>query len=402
MKWKLVKNWKIAFMLLVLFTAIWIPDREGAAKTKENVQIQVSMNEARKMAKETAQEWAEVMEPDTNISVRDVQDVVTEDGSWEFLVSYAKGKNAYGYASVVVDEQGAVVKESVIDAGKETPLEEIKEAAKGQGELPEEESYEKEKLVAIGDLNYAAAYEDEDGDVVYVDEDGQAYTSEDLYGSKKYKDKKEIFIKKENWKSSKYEVKNKTKKVLSKYVGRTELVTSKKVEDLLDYYACSIQSLMQIAYMERLIGSYTPKNIEKFYKEMKSRNVIAWNNKQGDILCGNTYVEKAAKGFIKYAVDMGYKKTEFKGVKKNPDIDWIRNKIEYNRPILFGYHINLKGKKVGHMISVLGVMKAKKVSSGNTWNYIMVYNAWDDEVRFVNYDCVDFIDSIATYFWVKK
>ncbi len=31
--------------------------------------------------------------------------------------------------------------------------------------------------------------------------------------------------------------------------------------------------------------------------------------------------------------------------RKNPDIDWIRNKIEYNRPILFGYHINLKGKK---------------------------------------------------------
>ncbi len=129
-----------------------------------------------------------------------------------------------------------------------------------------------------------------------------------------------------------------------------------------------------------------------------------WLHKKGErgVLYGDTWLEKAAKGFIRYAVDAGYKKTEFKGVKKNPDIDWIRNKIEYNRPILFGYHLNLNGKKKGHMISVLGVMKAKKVSSGNTWNYIMVYNAWDDEVQFINYDCVDFMDSIATYFWVKK
>lgn len=402
MKQKMMRKCKTGIMLLAGLVLFWNADSEGQAKTREDARIQIFMNEARKMARETAQEWAEVMEPDMNLSVQDVQDVLTTDNVWEFIVSYVKGKKAYGYASVVVDENGAVVKESVMDSGKETPLEEIKEVAKEQGELPEGETQGKEQLVAVGDLNYAVAYEGKDGDVVYVDEDGQAYTDKDLYGSKKYTDKKEIFIKKENWKSSKYEVKNKTKKVLSKYVGRTDLVTYDRVKYLQGYYACSIQSLMQIAYMERLIGSYSDKNIKNFYNEMKNRNVIARNKKEDGILCGYTYLEKAAKGFIKYAVDAGYKKTEFKGVKKNPDIDWIRNKIEYNRPILFGYRMNLNGKIAGHMIPVLGVMKAKKVSSGNTWNYIMVYNGWDDKVCFVNYDCVDFKDSIATYFWVKK
>lgn len=46
-------------------------------------------------------------------------------------------------------------------------------------------------------------------------------------------------------------------------------------------------------------------------------------------------------------------------------------------------------------------MKAKKVSSGNTWNYLMVYDGWNDEPRYLNYSTVDFIDCKASYFWVK-
>ena len=104
MKTKTIKK---VLLLFALLAVCWISDCEGAAKTKEDVQIQVSMNEARKMAKETAQEWAEVMEPASNILVGDVQDVLTADNVWEFIVSYTKGNKAYGYASVVVDENGA-------------------------------------------------------------------------------------------------------------------------------------------------------------------------------------------------------------------------------------------------------------------------------------------------------
>lgn len=206
------------------------------------------------------------------------------------------------------------------------------------------------------------------------------------------------------WRKTGRLVYNKTKKVLSKYVGRTTLITQQRVTDLTKYYACSIQSLMQIAYMEKLIGSYSDKNIKDFYANMRDRKMILKNSSpdKNGVVTGFTYLGNAAKAFVNYAVDAGYKGTKIKKSQENPDIDWIRNKIEYNRPILFAYHMNLKSGKIGHMLSILGVMKAKKVSSGNTWNYIMVYNGWDGEVRFINYDCVDFVDSIATYFWVKK
>lgn len=246
-------------------------------------------------------------------------------------------------------------------------------------------------------------YEDENGNTVYVDESGETYREEDLYGSKKYADNKSIYIEKSNWYYTKYKVNEKTKLILPKYDARKTLITADKVETTIKYYACSIQSLMQIAYMEGLLPSYTDKNIKAFYDDMRRRNVIATEKKGSKgITYGDTWLSKAANGFVKYAIDAGYKGTELKTVKKNPDINWIRNKLEYNRPVLFGYGLNVNGKRQGHMISVLGAMKAKKISSGNTWNYIMVYNAWDDRVSYINYDCVDFMDSIATYFWVKK
>ncbi len=67
-----------------------------------------------------------------------------------------------------------------------------------------------------------------------------------------------------------------------------------------------------------------------------------------------------------------------------------------------GYGINVNEKYSGHFISILGYMGAKKMSSGNTWNYLMVYNGWDNTVSYLNYTCVDFIDCEASYFWVKK
>ena len=37
--------------------------------------------------------------------------------------------------------------------------------------------------------------------------------------------------------------------------------------------------------------------------------------------------------------------------------------------------INFGGKRSGHEISVIGLIRAKKVLNGNTWNYLMVYNS---------------------------
>lgn len=48
-----------------------------------------------------------------------------------------------------------------------------------------------------------------------------------------------------------------------------------------------------------------------------------------------------------------------------------------------------KIKNIGHYICILGYKKAKKVSSGITYNYLAVYNGYDDNIVYLNYDCVD-------------
>ena len=67
-----------------------------------------------------------------------------------------------------------------------------------------------------------------------------------------------------------------------------------------------------------------------------------------------------------------------------------------------GYGINVGGKRQGHEISVLGLIRAKKVSSGKTYNYLMVYDTWHNSPTYINYTTVDFTNCDAAYFWVKK
>lgn len=111
---------------------------------------------------------------------------------------------------------------------------------------------------------------------------------------------------------------------------------------------------------------------------------------------------KAKKALEKLAKSKGYKSTTNWFTKNKPSVSWIKDNIQNNRSILMGYGINVGGKRSGHEISVLGLIRAKKVSSGNTWNYLMVYNSWNDYPVYINYSTVDFMDCDAAYFSVKK
>ena len=66
------------------------------------------------------------------------------------------------------------------------------------------------------------------------------------------------------------------------------------------------------------------------------------------IVLGKGNIVDAADGYVKFAKEKGDKKTEV------------------------GYGIKVKdkneGKRSGHFISILGYVRAQKISSGNTWN----------------------------------
>lgn len=66
-----------------------------------------------------------------------------------------------------------------------------------------------------------------------------------------------------------------------------------------------------------------------------------------------------------------------------------------------GYGINVNGKRSGHAIFILGYERATKVSSGKTYNYLKVYDGWNNTPAYMNYTTVDMMDCSATYFGVK-
>lgn len=170
-------------------------------------------------------------------------------------------------------------------------------------------------------------------------------------------------------------------------------------------YACTVQALTQIAHMEKMCGTGekdTRSIYNTLWKYTKTQETDeSKKNTKSDVMYGSTYIDDAAEGFVKLAQEKGYKNTEVKGIETDPSVLWLKNKLEYNRPILMGYGINVNGKRSGHAISVVGYRRATKMSSGNTYDYLKVYNSWDDSPAYLNYSTVDMIDCSATYFWVK-
>jgi hypothetical protein len=56
---------------------------------------------------------------------------------------------------------------------------------------------------------------------------------------------------------------------------------------------------------------------------------------------------------------------------------------------------------LGHAITILGVKNAKKVSSGNSWNYLLVANGWDGFTTYLNYSTVDFVTCSMSCFYIN-
>ena len=79
-----------------------------------------------------------------------------------------------------------------------------------------------------------------------------------------------------------------------------------------------------------------------------------------------------------------------------------------NKSILMAYTINVKNQETGktekssHGISILGYVRAKKVSSGKTYNYLMVYDGWNWMPTYLNYTTVDLVDCEAVSMYLQK
>lgn len=358
----------------------------------------------------TVIEWAEMMEPNISFCVGDIKKVqLLSSEEIEYTASLFHNTIPYGYVILKYMDNDIVVTESNIEKGREGLYPNIVDIIVENSEEERLSLDIDNTIVQISPLQYGLKYEDEKGNECITDNYGNKVEDEKmLKTSEKYDTAWEIYIESYNWQPSRYKVDESSKIILNKYQKNKKLITQKRIEDITGKYACGVQALIQIAYMEKLVSFDNNANIKSTYNRLwkytkttetkKSKK----NTSKDKVIYGEGDTKETVKGFIKFAKEKGYNGTQYKGIQKNPSIAWIKDKLNYNRPILMGYGINVNEKYSGHFISILGYMGAKKMSSGNTWNYLMVYNGWDNTVSYLNYTCVDFIDCEASYFWVKK
>lgn len=400
---------KIISMVLILSLAFNTVGQTAIAYNKTNSNtglIKLDDKGIEKCVKDVALEWAETVKPDVDFTLGEFKEInVVDSDVPEYTVSYFSNALPYGYAVVVFQNNEAIVKEANINPGQEGIYTDLVDTVIDVTDTSRKKLDIDKQIVELAPMQYgvAAKRKSDKSKKVYDNYGSEMSSCELINHSTKYKSTDSIFIK--NFTSDKYKISEKN--ILKKYTKKDKLYTEDEIERITKKYCCVIQASLQIAYVEGLFKN-TEKDIKNTYNKLWSdanvvENTKSKKNKQKDkITYGGTTTYNAKKALEKLAKSKGYSSTTNWFTKNEPSVKWIKDNIKNNRSILMGYGLNVGGKRHGHEISVLGLIRAKKVSSGNTYNYLMVYNGWVGYPVYLNYSTVDFMDCDAAYFSVEK
>lgn len=407
---------RIISLMVAIASLINLHSINTFASSEKEKYIKIDSKNIISLLVDNALEWASMVEPNVNLNVGNINKVIVpESNEIKYAVSYFSNTIPYGYAVLSFNNDDVVVEQAIIDRGIDNIYSELIDVVDANAETSLKNYKIDKEIIQFDPFQYGIVITDKNNKTKGYNNYGEEIDIN--YGDEAvYKSGSSIYIRSANWKSSEY-VENKTSKiVLDKFSKRSLLFTQKKVTDITGRYACAVQALTQIAYMEGLCTGtersiLTTYNLLWAYTDTKETEESQKNTDKEKTIFGTTGtllvdgIVKSGKGFVTYAKNMGYRNTEYKGVTNKPSVAWIKDKLKYNRPVLmsYGIDINSNGKIVesGHQISILGYVSAKKVSSGNTWNYLMVYDGWNNTVSYLNYSTVDFNRCSATYFWVK-
>ena len=356
---------------------------------------------------ESAENWAESIIHSKNLNAYVDSKIISENGEGKYSISLYSGDSPYGYAVVRVQNDDCWVEYGAIGKGIESINDTIEENIQKRGmSFPNAEK----SIVEIAPLNYAMIIEEPETMRVFDSYGNQMSIVEEKVkwsgASKKYKDHEELFISSKKWIAPVYRPERSI--TLKKYNSKTILPTQGWSEIWVGKYACGVQALLQIGLMEKVIANTADAKVNAYNKLWKYTKTVETKDskkntaKTGKIVYGEGGMDDAAKGFVKYLKEKGYKKSDYKTSSDRPTIKWINDKLNKNKSLLMVYGINIGGKRSGHFISILGFRRAVEVSKNCTYDYLMVYDGWDSNVAYMNYSKIDFMDCAVTYFNVKK
>lgn len=365
---------------------------------------------------DTAQNWVELVNDSYSLHARDVIEVNDVNSEkLDYAVTYYNGDTPYGYAIVTFVNEEPTVKEARIGKKIEGLHEELSEIAYDVSNNTSKDMSIENGVVELAPLQYAVVTKEKGEEKKLYDNYGHELLESDLNGYENYTSREDIFIRSKNFTGAKY-IKDQTTVLWnSKFAKRRELLSELSIENKTGTYACGPQALLQIAHMEGIIdykpcvygaSGYTTEQKNEAWKKVNRWYNQLWvttNTKNKYVKRGIEYgegsIEDAAKGFVNFAKEKNHS-VSYKIVDL-PSVNQIRNALKNKSDILMGYAINVDGKPDGHFISVVGQFKATKVATGNQFNYLAVYDGWNDSVSYLNYTCVDMVRCNMAVFDVK-
>lgn len=350
----------------------------------------LSTKEIKTLVHNTAIEWAS-LNGENNLTIGKIKQISTADKSVVYEATYYMDNLPYGYAVITFAEGEPVVKQSVISAGAEGLYTELVDVVMENSDYERKDIDIDETVVEISPFHYGLKVENDDNETEIFDNYGEKYDC-----SRKYASASSIYISSDNWVSSKYKVVESSKVVLEKFSDRSELVSESYIKLFTGRYACAVTALIQIAYMEGLI-TYNKNIVNAAYKLLWTYTKTETYEIKDGVAYGGTYFDDTVKGFRRFVSALG-DNVCLSSTEEEPSVSWIKKQLNKNKSIVFSYGLNVNGEKSRHCISVLGCMDAVKVSSGNKWTYIMVYDGWNGAPSYINYTYADFTDKTMASF----
>ena len=397
----------LSFFMAMILSVLSIRIEVFAGNEKSKGYISMTEDNMEGIITKNALEWLKLISPEKEYDVYDVRVIYNSaTNTQEYTVSVFEGVNPYGYIVLGVESQEIVILEANINKGQEGIYTETVEHIVENEDIKRREINISDIIEKKAPMNYGLSFVSKNGKADFADSNKGVLNDISNIGLMTYEEYEQadsIFIKATDFiKPTNYEVEGTNVINLGKFNPRPALLTQAKTMELTGKYACGIQALSQIAFMENMTEYTNPEFSTNFNKLWDYCNTEIIGTSGGVTYGQNADIEELSRGFVNYAKWKGYSGTTYKGVEENPSVAWIKDKLTNNRPIIMGYSIMVDGGESAHAISIIGYVRAKKVSSGNTWNYLRVYDGWTNAPVYLNYSCVDFGLCDASYFWVKE
>ncbi|MBE6465867.1 hypothetical protein [Denitrobacterium detoxificans] len=174
-------------------------------------------------------------------------------------------------------------------------------------------------------------------------------------------------------------------------------INETEIEKRTKRYACSVSAYYAIA------GYYGVLNLWNDFPEYT--NIWIWTKtytkkEEKGVTYGETPIDDGAAGFVRYLSSKGVKVSQTTTSGK-PDFNKYKTSINSGNPcVMHGWLINPKNGEVeGHTMFVEGfVTAAEKSNPSRGLCILQVFDGWEDNVRYINYDFKNYVNFRGTFF----